>query len=257
MSEDSETLKNDTALFTFLFQDEPFLLIDVRTPSEFRNGHIPGAINVPLFLDEERAAVGLLYKQKGSRAAIRAGLDYVGPRLSTLVKQVEDLLEQGENSPRLIIYCWRGGMRSASVAWLLRLYGMEPETIPGGYKSFRRFVNSIFTKPIPIAVLGGLTGSGKTLVLRQMQLAGIPVVDLEELACHQGSAFGHLGQPSQPSQEHFENLLALTLYRAGKKALDSGSVVWIEDESRFIGSLHLPLPLWQRMQEAPLFLMPD
>lgn len=257
VSNEAEPPLNEATRFTFLFQDEPFLLIDVRTPSEFQKGHIPGAVNVPLFLDEERAAVGLLYKQKGSRAAVRAGLDYVGPRLSALVKQVEDLLEKGKNTQRLILYCWRGGMRSASVAWLLRLYGMEPETIPGGYKSFRRFVGSLFTRPIPLAVLGGLTGSGKTEVLRYMRSAGIPVVDLEELACHQGSAFGHLGQATQPSQEQFENLLASALYRAAKKASMTRGVVWLEDESRFIGSLHLPLPLWQRMQEAPLYLMPD
>ncbi|MCX7650039.1 MAG: tRNA 2-selenouridine(34) synthase MnmH [Flavobacteriales bacterium] len=231
------------------------LLLDVRTPKEFQKGHIPGAVNLPLFLDEERAMVGTIYKQKGSRPAVRQGLDFVGPRLSEILSTVEMLISRSPSEPRLTVYCWRGGMRSASVAWLLRLYGWEPEVIPGGYKAFRKQVFGIFEKSWPIAILGGLTGTGKTRILREMAQQGAAVVDLEKIASHQGSAFGHLGQHTQPTQEHFENLLAHALLRAGQKAEQQGGPVWLEDESRFIGSLYLPNPLWKQICQAPVYLI--
>lgn len=233
------------------------VILDVRSPAEYRQGHIPGAVNVPLFSDDDRARVGKTYKEKGSRAAVKEGLRLAGPRLTTLVETVENLLGSYEVSRRLWVYCWRGGMRSASVAWLLQQAGFRPSTIKGGYKAFRRWVLATFEQSFPLALLGGFTGAGKTRLLRNMESKGFPVVDLEALACHQGSAFGHLGQSPQPTQQQFENTLALHLRRAATLAAQTGSPVWMEDESRFIGSLYLPPSLWQRMQQAPLYILPD
>lgn len=233
------------------------LILDVRSPSEYRQGHIPGAVNLPLFSDEERARVGVIYKEKGSRAAVKEGLRLVGPRLTALVETVENLLGPHESVRRLWVYCWRGGMRSASVAWLLQQAGYRPHILRGGYKAFRRWVLALFEQPLPLALLGGFTGAGKTRLLRIMENRGLPVVDLEALAHHQGSAFGHLGQSSQPTQQQFENTLALRLRRAAFLAVQTESPVWMEDESRFIGSLYLPPSLWQQMQQAPLYVLPD
>lgn len=237
------------------FLNSECLIVDVRSPSEYRQGHIPGAVNVPLFSDEERAIVGITYKEKGSRAAVKEGLLLAGPRLATIVETVEKLLEAAGKSRALWVYCWRGGMRSASVAWLLQQAGFRPHTVPGGYKAFRRWVLSVFEQPLPLALLGGFTGSGKTQLLKAMKDRGLPVVDLEALAHHQGSAFGSLGQLPQPTQQQFENALALNLRRAAYLAAQTGSPVWLEDESRFIGSLYLPPPLWKNMQRAPLYIL--
>lgn len=233
------------------------LIVDVRSPAEYRQGHIPGAANVPLFSDEERALVGITYKEKGSREAVKEGLRLAGPRLRTMVETVEHLLGAHEATRSLWLYCWRGGMRSASVAWLLQQAGFRPQTIRGGYKAFRRWVLATFEQPWPLALLGGFTGCGKTRILRALQQQGLPVVDLEALAHHQGSAFGALGQPPQPTQQQFENDLALSLRKALALASEMGRPVWLEDESRFIGSLYLPPRLWQRMLKAPLYTLPD
>lgn len=233
------------------------LIVDVRSPAEYRQGHIPGAVNMPLFSDEERAIVGITYKQQGSRAAVKEGLRLVGPRLAAMVESVEDLLKETDSDRELWLYCWRGGMRSASVAWLLQQAGFRPQTIRGGYKAFRRWALATFEQPLPLALLGGFTGCGKTHILRALQQRGLPVVDLEALACHQGSAFGQLGQPPQPTQQQFENDLAVSLRKALDLASETGRPVWLEDESRFIGSLYLPPRLWQQMLKAPLYTLPD
>ncbi|MCS6819588.1 MAG: tRNA 2-selenouridine(34) synthase MnmH [Chitinophagales bacterium] len=240
-----------------MIEAEDVLLLDVRTPSEYNYGHIPGAINLPLFTDEERAAVGTTYKQKGREAAIHAGLDFVGPRLSSIAAQAQELINQNSGKHKLLLYCWRGGMRSASVAWLLNLYGLNPQVIPGGYKAFRRWVINTFEEKYAFAVLGGFTGSGKTLLLNALKNRGFPVVDLEALANHHGSAFGSLGQPQQPTQEHFENMLALALRRADIISKRTAFPIWIEDESRFIGRVFIPPALWKQKIDAPLYILPD
>ncbi|MEB3234333.1 MAG: tRNA 2-selenouridine(34) synthase MnmH [Cyanobacteriota bacterium] len=220
-------------------------LIDVRSPAEYAQGHIPGALNVPLFDDDERAQVGTLYKQQGRQTAVLQGLAAVGPRLEALASQLLGLA--GGSGAPVRLYCWRGGMRSASVAWLADTVGLRSRLLPGGYKAFRRWALDLFTRPLPLLLLGGRTGSGKTDVLLALQACGGAVVDLEGLAHHRGSSFGGLGLPPQPSSEHYENRLALTLHRQRGLA-----PIWLEAESAQVGRCRIPAPLWQQMQQAPV-----
>lgn len=217
-------------------------VIDVRTPAEFAAGHIPGAINVPLFSNDERARVGTAYRQHGRQQAVTLGLEIVGPRLAALA---QGLLERAP-ARRLLLHCWRGGMRSGSVAWLMESqFGCEVATLGGGYKAFRRWVMQAFDEPRQMHVVAGLTGSGKTRILHELAACGCATIDLEALAHHKGSAFGQLGEAPQPTQVQFENLLA-TAWRA----TDPARPVWLEDESRMIGKRIIPAGLWARKQHA-------
>ncbi len=202
-------------------------LVDVRSPGEFEKGHWPGAINVPLFNDEERAAVGTAYKQQGRTPAIHLGLELTGPKLSSLARQLESLRDQGD--PR--IYCWRGGMRSASVAWLAQQIDLKPRLLQGGYKSYRRWAQSRFEQAWPLRVMGGRTGTGKTDLLLAMAARGAAVVDLEGLANHRGSSFGGLGLPDQPSTEHYENQLAEALDQHQRRG--ATAIWWKRKASRW------------------------
>jgi tRNA 2-selenouridine synthase len=224
-------------------------IIDVRSPGEFEQAHIPGAFNLPLFTNEERKIVGTAYKQQSRETAIKIGLDFFGPKMRGMVEFAEQL-----NSKTIIVHCWRGGMRSAAVAWLLDLYGFKVLTLAGGYKKFRHFVINTFSQSYSFNIVGGYTGSGKTELLQAMQQKGNSFIDLEALANHKGSAFGNLGMPPQPSQEHFENLLGMELYKitAEKKQTDP---IWLEDESQRIGSINLPMPVWTQMRNAPLYFV--
>jgi len=230
------------------------LVVDVRSPGEFLHAHIPGAISMPLFEDEERAVVGTLYKQVSREKAIKAGLDYFGPKMKNMVEQIEKSLGMtSEDNPgkfTILIYCWRGGMRSGAVSWLLSMYGFQVLTLKGGYKAFRNWTLDQFEKEYNFKILSGFTGSGKTELLQKMQQNGAKVIDLELLANHKGSAFGHIGKGPQSSQEYFENSLALALFY-----VDDSSSIWIEDESRRIGHLNIPLALWQTMSKSHVFLI--
>lgn len=217
---------------------------DVRTPAEYEHARIPGAHNLPLFDNDERAVVGTAYKQDGREHAIKLGLDIVGPKMRRLVEQAEELAGPPGARP-LLVHCWRGGMRSGALAWLLGFAGWQVDTLDGGYKAFRRWVLERLESPPPLRVLGGRTGSGKTQLLHELRERGEAVVDLEGLANHRGSAFGALQLPEQPSQEQFEALLALAL-----DALPPQVEVWIEDESRMIGSCKVPDTLMAAMREA-------
>ena len=227
----------------FLKASKNACVIDVRTPKEFEQGHIPGAKNIPLFQNEERIIVGTLYKQEGRQPAILKGLELVGPKMATLVN---DVLRQSDGKD-IYIHCWRGGMRSGSMAWLLELYGLRVIVLKGGYKAFRNQVLSNLESKSSIVVLGGRTGSGKTHILSRLKVKGEQVIDLEKIANHKGSAFGSLGEEKQPSQEQFENELMVQLNEqsAEKK-------IWIEDESRLIGNKNIPLALWEQMRQAPV-----
>jgi tRNA 2-selenouridine synthase len=222
------------------------VVADVRTPAEFDKGHMPGAHNLPLFSNDERAAIGTAYKRQGRETAIKLGLEVVGPRLAQLVTRATEL---AQNKP-LLIYCWRGGMRSASVAWLLDLYGLPVTTLNGGYKSYRHWALQQLGVPRRLTLVAGATGSGKTELLQALHAAGQQVVDLEALAHHKGSAFGALGQTPQPTTEQFENELAWQLHQ-----LQPDRNTWVEDESRTIGRVVLPASFWQQMQTAPAVVL--
>ena len=219
-------------------------LLDVRSPGEFARGHLPGAHNLPLFSDEGRAAVGTLYARRGRRAAVRHGLELVGPRLAALAEQAAALAAAEAN---LRLHCWRGGLRSSSTAWLLETYDLPCILLDGGYKAFRRWLRQALDQPRPVVLLGGHTGSGKTDVLHALRSAGAQTLDLEGLARHRGSSFGGLGQPCQPTTEQFENDIAMAL-----QAASPHRVLWIEAESVQVGRCRIPSELFHQMQQAPL-----
>jgi tRNA 2-selenouridine synthase len=227
--------------FLLAAQQQP--VIDVRSPAEFDKGHIPGAVNIPLFSNEERALVGTKYKKSGKDEAVLMGLEFVGPKMASFVKQSAALTQNG----KVLVHCWRGGMRSSSFAWLLNTAGIQATTLQRGYKAYRHLVKSRFEKPYRLVVLGGETGSGKTAILHELAKLGEQVVDLEGLAHHKGSSFGSLGQLPQPAVEAFENNLSEVLSR-----LDSSRIVWVEDESRSIGRVFIPDTFWAQMKSAPL-----
>ena len=193
------------ALLIDAFLKAPGAIFDVRSEGEFAQGHIQGAFNLPLFNNHERAIVGTLYKREGFTPAFLSGLKITGPKFASMLQQA--LHTKGPCK----VLCWRGGMRSQSVAWLFKSAGLETVTLKGGYKAFRKWVLSTFERPFKLRVLGGLTGSGKTDYLKNLKQSGVQVIDLEALANHRGSAFGCLSMPTQPTVEHFENSLALQL----------------------------------------------
>lgn len=227
----------------FLELSKKFPILDVRSPKEYLQGHIPGASSLPLFTDEERAVVGTTYTRAGKEAAIRRGLTIVGPELELFVQKALEIAPGKE----VLIHCWRGGMRSEAMAWLLQFAGIKTTILPGGYKAYRHFIRQSFLQGPEVRILGGMTGSGKTELLHELSSLGEQVIDLEKLACHKGSAFGALGQPDQPTHEQFENNLAEKWL-----ALDPGRPVWIEDESRNVGKVIIPDALFAKMSNAPM-----
>ncbi len=229
----------------FLKQSSPIL--DVRSPSEFLEGHIPGAISFPLFTDEERSIVGTLYKKEGKDIAVKAGLRFVGPKLASFVEMAELLAKE---TKELRLYCARGGMRSSSLSWLLTTAGFHSSVLSGGYKSFRKWTLERFSQKYSLKVLGGFTGSGKTELLLKLKEEGSQIIDLEDLAAHRGSSFGQLDKKVQPSTEQFENNLAWNL-----SSCNLDQPLWIEDESRMIGTCCVPQDLWDQMTAAPFFWM--
>lgn len=227
------------------FLDRGGPLLDVRSPAEFAQGHIPGAINLPLFDDAGRAEVGTVYKREGRQAAVLCGLALVGPRLEAMGAELARRAAACPGAP-LRLLCWRGGMRSASVAWLAAQLDLPAVLLEGGYKSFRRWVLALFERPWPLRLLGGRTGTGKTDLLLALARRGVAVVDLEGLAHHRGSSFGALGLPPQPSSEHYENRLAMALH-----GLAGAPEIWLEAESVQVGRCRIPAGLWRQMKAAP------
>ena len=225
----------------FIDHARAHLVVDVRTPAEFAQGHFPGAINIPLFTDAERVEVGTCYKNLGRDPAIQLGLRLVGPKLAGLSASLQAAAARSNN--HLLVHCWRGGMRSASMAWLAELGGARVSTLAGGYKAFRRWVLDVNLTARAVHVVSGFTGSGKTDVLHAMVDHGATVIDLEALAHHKGSVFGDLGEEPQPTQEQFENNLLLAW-----RATDPTRPVWVEDESRTIGRCHIPAAIWAEMR---------
>jgi len=239
-------------------------VLDVRSPGEYNHAHIPGSYSLPLFTDDERKIVGTAYKQKSREEAIKIGLDFFGPKMKKMVEEVESLVfspEPGDkkdnsglptpNSRHILLYCWRGGMRSAGVAWLLDLYGFKVYTLTGGYKRYRNYVLDTFRLPFSFNILGGYTGSGKTETLQELKKRNAAIVDLEGIAKYKGSAFGNIGMPVQPTQEMFENYLSRELRAAG---YGEGSI-WMEDEAQRIGQVNIPHELWKTMRQSPVYFM--
>ena len=224
-------------------------VLDVRSEAEYEHAHIPEALNLPLFNNEERKVVGTIYKQESREEAIKKGLEYFGPKMKDMILFVENRIkEKKEDNKTILVHCWRGGMRSSGVAWLLDLYGYKVYTLVGGYKAFRNWAIIQSKENRSINILGGFTGSGKTIVLEALKKMGEPTIDLEKLAGHKGSAFGNIGLPKQPSQEMFENKLAVELYQT--KKLFDGKSLWIEDESQRIGSVNVPQDFWLLMRKS-------
>jgi tRNA 2-selenouridine synthase len=232
------------------------ITIDVRSPAEFEHAHIPHALNLPLFDNEQRALIGTTYKKQSREAAIKVGLPLFGTKMLPMIETVEAWIKerQKENDltkPTIYVHCWRGGMRSAAVAWLLDLYGYKVIQLTGGYKAYRNWVLAQFTIPYSLKVLGGYTGSGKTEILHALQEKNYAVIDLEGLAHHKGSAYGAIGQLPQPSQEMFENIVAEKLLEVNKKQKS----IWIEDESQRIGTVLIPTPLFHLMRNSTCYFM--
>lgn len=213
-------------------------VVDARSEGEFAQSHVPGAINMPILNDEERIVVGTLYKNAGSEKATLKGFELVGPRFHLLQKEA---LKRFPDK-KIILYCWRGGMRSQIFSWLMGQVGIQVYRLGGGYKTYRTFTHACVRQPYTLLILGGKTGTGKTVLLRGLREKGEQVVDLEGLANHKGSSFGGIGQLPQPTVEQFENLLAEQL-----RLLEPKVPIWIEKESRRIGRIILPDEFYEQM----------
>jgi tRNA 2-selenouridine synthase len=218
-------------------------VIDVRSPVEYNKGHITGALNIPVFTDEERSQIGSLYKQMGRIPAIQKGLEFVGPRMTTIAEKARSFAI----GDKLKVYCWRGGMRSEKMSWLFELVGLRCMVLKGGFKAYRNQLLEDFNNLNHIIVLQGPTGSGKTDVLTALSQKGEQVIDLEALARHRGSAFGHIGMAEQPTSLQFQNDLHAEFMK-----LDRNRRIWIESESLSIGKVYLPETLWESLNNAPV-----
>ncbi len=234
------------ALPDFLAAAENTPVVDVRTPAEFEQGHIKGAYNIPIFSNEERVSVGTAYKKQGRQAAILLGFGLTGPKWANFLLEAERIAP----GKRILVHCWRGGMRSEAMAWAFNLYGFTVSTLKNGYKAYRRACIDSFAKTYPFIVLGGNTGCAKTRTLQEIKKLGEQVIDLEDLAQHQGSSFGSMGKMKQPSQEQFENLLAMELFKMNTKKR-----IWIEDESITIGKRAIPQNIFRQICNAPVVRM--
>jgi tRNA 2-selenouridine synthase len=217
-------------------------VIDVRTPAEFAEDHIPGALNLPVLSNEERAQVGTLYKQVSPFRAKKLGAALVA---RSIAGHLETTLMDRPRAWRPLVYCWRGGQRSASMTHILRQIGWDARQLDGGYRAYRRtVVADLETLParLRLRVVCGLTGSGKSRLLGLLAQHGAQVLDLEQLAAHRGSVLGNLPDEPQPSQKMFESRLWDALHR-----LDPARPVFVESESKRIGQLHVPQALIDRM----------
>ena len=238
---------------SFLEQAETLPVFDVRSPGEYEHAHIPGAFNLVLFDNEQRKKIGTAYKQQGKQPAIKLGLDFFGPRMSKMIKMVEKVLRMAyPDSNKILVHCWRGGMRSGAVAWLLDFYGYEVYLLEGGYKAYRNYVLQSFEKNYPFVLLGGYTGSGKTELLHELMQLHQQVLDLEGIASHKGSAFGGIGMDLQPTQEMFENKMIHELRKIMKS---NPTQIWVEDESQRIGKLNIPHGIWNQMRLSTVYFL--
>lgn len=232
----------------FWGRDVPFPydeIIDVRAPSEFEEDHIPGAINLPVLDDAERAEVGTLYKQVSPFKARKVGAAMVSRNIS---RHLEEHFAHKDKGYRPLVYCWRGGQRSGSLATVLVQVGWRVTLLQGGYKTYRTYVRQQLQnlpEQFIYQILAGSTGTGKTHILKRLAQGGAQVLDLEGLAQHRGSLLGALWEISQPTQKYFESLLLEQFQQ-----FDPKEPVWVEAESNKIGQVYIPQPLWQKMQQS-------
>ncbi|MBV7378733.1 tRNA 2-selenouridine(34) synthase MnmH [Maritimibacter dapengensis] len=220
-------------------------IIDVRSPSEFAEDHVPGAISLPVLSDEERARVGTIYVQEDPFKARKIGAALVARNAA---HHIETVLADRPGGWRPLVYCWRGGQRSNSFASILSQIGWRADVVEGGYRSYRRLVvGALHDRALPhkVHLIEGGTGTAKTRLLHQIAAAGGQVVDLEGEAEHRGSLFGQIGS-GQPSQKMFESRVAAAL-----DALDPTRPVFVEAESSKVGDLLVPPSLWAAMRAAP------
>ncbi len=233
----------------FLKRRSRAVVVDVRSPAEFERGRIRDAHSLPLFNNEERAAVGTTYKQVGRDEAMSLGLRLVGPKLEEFGRRGRELARLSP-SGELLVHCWRGGMRSASMAWLFETTGLAACTLIGGYKGYRRRMLETLEESRRVIVIGGKTGVGKTELLHELARHGEQTIDLEDLAQHRGSTFGALGFAGQPTNEQFENDLA-----EGWAAADAQRRLWLEDESQKVGRNFIPNGVYAGSRASPLILI--
>ena len=231
------------SLDDFLDLRRTFPVIDVRSEGEFESGHIRGAQNIPILNNDERKAVGTDYKHKGRDAAINTGFKLVGPRLKTMMEAAVNVAGGRE----VLVHCWRGGLRSSHFCQFVEQEGIKSLALDGGYKTYRQRALRTFDDPLKLIIIGGLTGSGKSEILRALKSLGEQVVDLEAIAHHKGSVFGGLMMPPQPTTEQFQNELFEELLM-----LDRSRRIWVEDESIAVGNIFLPEPFWRKMSSSPV-----
>jgi tRNA 2-selenouridine synthase len=216
-------------------------IIDVRSESEFKQGHIPGALNQPLLNDEERKKVGICYKLKGKEEAVNLGYELVGHKFAEKLNTVRKITQGNAVS----VYCWRGGLRSKIFSQLLENGGFEVLRLSEGYKSYRQWALNEFNRQFKLIILGGKTGTGKTEILKLLKNKGEQVIDLEFLAHHKGSVYGGIKMEAQESTEQFENQLAFELSQ-----FNIDQSIWIENESRTLGNIKLPDSFYSQMKSA-------
>lgn len=221
-------------------------LVDVRSPVEYAKGHIPESINIPLFSNSERAAIGTLYKKEGQDKAIDLGESYAIPKIEWYLDEVAKVAVEN----KVDVYCFRGGLRSQRFCALLEENGWNVSKLSGGYKSFRRAAKKCFSLNHPFLILGGRTGAGKTEILLELLKNGEAVIDLEGLASHRGSAFGNIGLKDQPTTEQFENNLYKNI-----RSFSGRNPIWLEDESAGIGRIFLPEELFRSIRNSPMIVM--
>jgi tRNA 2-selenouridine synthase len=228
----------------FISKKQELPIIDVRSPIEFNKGHILGAINIALFSDEERDAIGKKYKHESPTKAINLGLEFAVPKIEDFINSATKVAP----NKKVLLYCARGGMRSHSFAKMLIEAGFEEVfVLETGYKAFRKHVLDSFVCKAKMIVLGGMTGSGKTDILKALEQRGEQILDLEKIGCHKGSSFGGIGQEAQPTSQQFENNIFDRWHR-----FDFSKRIWVENESIRIGRVNIPEALFEQMQKAKL-----
>jgi len=227
-----------------IYSLENKVLVDIRSPQEFKEFHIPGAVNVPLFENEEKRLIGYIYRNQGVERAKEVGEEIARRKIEEFYERFRELKEKYGN---VIVYCWRGGMRSQGMCRAMSEMGLDLLRLRGGYRAYRQFIlrdMERIIENIDFIVLTGKTGVGKTKVLKALKDRGLPVIDLEGLAKDRGSVFGSVGIREKVSQKMFDSLLYEELRKIGE------GTVFIEDESRWIGNVHIPDPFWRRKEEG-------